>query len=184
MLTISNKRNNVKDGIFINEATILTIETVENPFPDSQYPAPDLAIRVKFDVGASFEPEDLVVGNFKKDDVSGEILGFGSAFKVADFFLKAFGEEDLSLTEDNKIPDEWLTKAIGKKVHRLTYCWKIPLDGKLKYKNWTRYGDIAKSSNILKKGFDTAVIKGYTKDYVCPAKEEAVAETLPDMFPE
>ena len=182
-LTISNsKGTTTKDGIFINESTILAVEVVENPFPNSQYPAPDLAIKVKFDVGASFEPEDIIAGNFKKDEVDGTIKGLGSAFKVADFFLKAMDADDLELTEDNKIPEEWLTNVIGKKVLRLTYCYRINMDNTMKYKNWTRYGDANKSPDILKKGFVNAVDRGYIKDYQNPSEKEE--ENLPNMFPE
>lgn len=174
--SLSNESN-----IFVNEAKILSIETVEDPFPSSQYPAPDLSIRIKFDVGASFEPEDLIVGNFKKDEVSGEVIGWGSAFKVGDFFLKALGLKDISLTEDNKIPTEYFENAIGKTVLRLTYAYAKNIEGKNKYKPWTRFGNPEKSPEILTKGFNAQVEKGYIKDFL---GSETTPENLPNMFPE
>lgn len=181
-LTMSNNQSLANESnIFVNEAKILSIETVDNPFPDSQYPAPDLAIKVKFDVGASFEPEDLIVGNFKKDDVSGEVMGWGSAFKVGDFFLKALDIKDVELTEDNQIPEQYLKDAVGKTVLRLTYAYSKNIEGKNKYKPWNKFGDPEKSPEILIKGFNAQVEKGYIKDFIGP---EVKMGDLPNMFPE
>ena len=181
-LTMSNNQALANESnIFVNEAKILSIETLDNPFPSSPYPAPDLAIKVKFDVGASFEPEDIIVGNFKKDDVSGEVLGWGSAFKVGDFFLKALGLTDVELTEDNTIPEEYLTQAVGKTVLRLTYAYSKNMEGKNKYKSWNKFGSTEKSPEILIKGFNAQVEKGYVKDFI---GGEVEAKDLPNMFPE
>jgi hypothetical protein len=170
-----------ESNIFVNEAKILSITVEEDPFPDSKYPAPDLAIRVKFDVGASFEPEDLIVGNFKKDEVTGEVLGWGSAFKVGDFFLKALDLKDIALTDDNKIPEEYMKDAIGKSVLRLTYAYSKNIEGKNKYKPWNKFGDVSKSPEILIKGFNAQVEKGYIKDFI---GGEVDTKDLPNMFPE
>ncbi len=181
-LTMSTNQSLTNESnIFVNEAKILSLELVDNPFPDSQYPAPDLAIRVKFDIGASFEPEDLIVGNFKKDDVSGEVLGWGSAFKVGDFFLKALSLSDISLTDDNKIPEEYFAQVVGKTVLRLTYAYSKNMEGKNKYKPWNKFGDPSKSPEILIKGFNAQVEKGYVKDFIQPDTDTDPA-VLPDMF--
>ena len=183
-LTMSNNQSLANESnIFVNEAKILSIETVADPFPSSQYPAPDLAIKVKFDVGASFEPEDIIVGNFKKDSVSGEVVGWGSAFKVGDFFLKALGMTDVTLNPDNTIPKQWLKDAVGKTVLRLTYAYSTSMAGKNKYKPWNKFGDPSKSPEVLIKGFNAQVEKGYIKDFLGSEKPLDL-ENLPNMFPD
>lgn len=183
-LTMSNTQsltNSHQSDIFVNEAKVLSVEIVENPYPTSPYPAPDLAIKVKFDVGASFEPEDIITGNFKKDSVSGEVIGWGSAFKIGDFFLKALGITDISLTGDNQIPAEYLKDVIGKSVLRLTYAYTTSMEGKNRFKPWNKFGSIDKSPDILVKGFHTQVEKGYIKDYIGSVVE---TKNLPNVFPE
>lgn len=181
-LTMSNNQSLANESnIFVNEAKITSIEVIDNPFPASQYPAPDLAIKVKFDVGASFEPEDIIVGNFKKDEVSGEVIGWGSAFKVGDFFLKALDITDIQLTEDNQIPEEYLKDAVGKSVLRLTYAYAKNLEGKNKYKAWNKFGNPSKSPEILIKGFNAQLEKGYIKDFI---GHQPDTTGLPNMFPE
>ena len=182
-LTMSNTTQSLASdsNLFVNNAKILSVEAVNNPFPSSPYEPPDLAIKITFDVGASFQPEDIITGNFKKDKVSGEVIGWGSAFKVGDFFLKALGMTDLSLTDDNKIPEEYLTKAIGKSVLRLTYAYTKSLEGKNKFKSWNKYGDPSKPTEILIKGFHAQVEKGYVKDFL---GHEEKTQDLPDVFPE
>lgn len=174
--------NSPMPGVYINEVSVKSITIVDNPFPDSGYPKPDLAIEVEFDIGKDFFPKDIIAGNFKRDTVSGEVTGFGSAFKVADFFTKTLDNKELELNEDNTIPQEWLKKTIGTKVLRLTYAYALGDEGKSKYKHWNRYGDISKSSDILFKGFTSALEKGYIKDFYTPIPE--TPSNMKNMFPE
>lgn len=171
--TKENTNPLAEKGIFISKAKITKATITDG----SEYTTwkPDIAVKITFDVGASFEPVDTIAGSFKKD-ISGEVIDWGSAFKVADFFKIALGNPDLELTEDNSIPEEWLSQIIGTEIYRLTYVYGFNADtNKGKYKPWDLYN---KNPEKLIEAFHKSVAKGYPKDY----NPEVLETTNVNMF--
>jgi hypothetical protein len=64
-------------------------------------------------------------GNFSKDKMTGEILNWGGAFKVRDFFIatdqKSTLETALKELESGHIPQAMIDNAIGKMILILSY---------------------------------------------------------------
>jgi hypothetical protein len=127
----------------------------------------DIALKVYYDAGFD-EPSTLYInGNLKKDEMTGEVIGWGSAFKIKDFFFVCGVKGDL--TDDNKIPEEWLDKVIGSEVAILRYV-KSEEDGKYKFNKWDIIG---RNVEALEAKFRKEYMeKGYPKAYSPELLEE------------
>lgn len=126
---------NTQLGIFINKATIASISDISNlPDPFNAERTVDIGVSVKFDIGREFQPTLNITGAFKKDDL-GIVIGWGTAYPVCLFFQKlgVTGQ----LTDENTIPEQWLTDVIGKEVYRLSFYNGTKEGGKAKYSDWT-----------------------------------------------
>jgi hypothetical protein len=107
-------------------------------------------------------------------------IGLGSAFKVLSAF-DAMGIKDVELTEEGKIPAEWLKAVENKNVFVVDYVSGWNLDkNKAKYKAWDiLFSEDTPIENIVK-SFTDQVAKGFMKKYtpgVLVRKPQA-----PDVF--
>ena len=98
--------------------------------------------------------------NYQRDD-SGNITGFGSAFKVARLFerLGISGK----INADGVIPEDYLQQVIGRNICVLFYRTGYREDGNVKFQAWDIL-DIDKNSLLAE--FDAAQVKGYPRNYL------------------
>ena len=143
----------------------------------------DIAMKVYYDAGFD-EPVILYInGNFKRDEISNEIIGWGSAFKIKDFFFNCKVKGDL--TDDNKIPEEWIDMVVGQEIAILRYI-KSEEDGKYKYNKWDIIG--TDEEKLKAKFIKEYSEKGYPKAYSPELLNESFPygnnnpETVKDIF--
>lgn len=171
MLTITNSRpvGAGPQSIYIDQVKCISVEDLsrkELPFRRRAY---DLAIKLTLDIGKSFYPEMLIVGNFKRDE-KGDILegndGWGSAFKVRNFFSKFIPlGQVISLTPDNEIPPDVLALPRGKEFLRLSYVTGRKPSGRLRYSSWDEIATLEEGAESLKRRFLNSVTRGFPSNY-------------------
>ena len=75
-----------KSNIFVDKAKIAKVEIKYGVQEEWQTYCDDISIHLTLDIGKDFQPTMYIGGNYKKDDVSGEIVGWSTAFKIKLFF--------------------------------------------------------------------------------------------------
>lgn len=97
--------------------------------------------------------------NYRKDE-EGNILSWGSAFKISRLFevLQLNGRLD----EQGRIPEGCLEQLIGKEIYVLSYRTGVKEDGSPKFQMWDII-DVTKES--LAKEFLSSLDKGYPKNF-------------------
>jgi len=121
----------------------------------------DIALEVKVDIGKDFQPFFTIRGNYQKNETTGEITGWGSAFKIRRFF-NSVGIIDFVTDNQGRLPAELLQAAIGKQFVKLDYV-KSNVDGKLKYSTWEVTGtDTIRLEGEFRKAYDDT---GYPKNF-------------------
>jgi hypothetical protein len=160
------------DGIVISPATIARIEDISGDQLSFMSEPCELGIKAVLEVGQSFQPELTIFGQFKRDG-EGKVIGWGSAFKVGNFF-KALGiNGDLDPEDNPIIPAAWLEEALGKTFLRLSYTAGKRDDGRFKYYDWNEIGSISDGEEKLMASFRKSLAKGYPKNYVAPVFDAA-----------
>lgn len=149
-------------GIFVNEATIFSIEDVSGTTPRPLTNPVDIGVRLVLEIGKDFQPELLIAGNFKRSE-SGEITGWGSAFPVQELFSKLGFKGNLN--SDNSLTDEALEAMLGKKFLRLSYVSGTKNNGKVHYSDWNIIATPEEGAESLAKRFQSSLSKGYPKNY-------------------
>ena len=160
------------DGVFIEVCRVTKIRNFSGEPAMEGWTPRDCSIEIHYESTEKeqdFDTSMYILGDFKKDEHTNEVIDWGQAFKISRFFesLGVSGEE---LNSDNSIPDEWLTKAIGKEFVKLSYVSnKVnPNTGKNRWRTWdivaTANGNLEKSKTNLAKQFKDSVKRGYPKD--------------------
>lgn len=162
------------DGVFQQTYKIINVVDRSGEVHEKLMKAFDLWLELTFEQGVAdkFKPYPFdIFGNLKRTD-AGEVVDFGSAFKLGVLF-DACGLE-LSLDDNNRIPNELTGQLVGKSISVIRYAYKW-VDGKMKTKGWDIVGSDAKRHRVY---FDTNVSKGKIKDYtpVQPAADPAQGE--------
>ena len=162
-------QKNMNISYFVQTATIKGIQaTYNNEVWGINW---DVDLSILLDVtkknGEVYHYSMDIRGTFSKDS-EGNIIGWGSAFKVARLFEK-LGITG-KLTEDGKIPEVCLQSVIEKEITVLFYRIGIREDGNVKFQCW----DVVDSDKqSLLAEFESAQLKGYPRNYVpSPATEE------------
>jgi hypothetical protein len=163
-------------GIFITKATVKSVVDLSRQPLQYLNKAFDLAIKIKFDIGRSFDKEVTVFGNFKRN-TDASIASFGSAFKVAKFF-EILGING-SLTPTNELPLEWFAQSIGKSCFVLDYVVGIKDNGKPKYFTWDMFGP---DDATLAIEFFKGVQKGFPKNFSPDILDIVGAEGVGDAY--
>jgi len=128
--------SHVKDGFFVDTATIKSIKSVSGvKTPHNKY-AQDCAIEIVFSLeGKDWDKNLTISGDVKRAPsveengvkTKGEIVGWGGAFKVERFFQSTgVLTQGLDLNENPEtkamiIPDALLNSVLGKQVKLLSY---------------------------------------------------------------
>lgn len=151
------------DGIFIDEAEVVSIEDISGQTTERQRWARDLAMEVTMKLLKNdWERSVTIAGDFEKDKQTGAIIGWGAAFKVRNFFdALGVGGENVELTEDNKLPELLLAAATGRQALILSYSNK-----RGKTSTWNQVAAANASKEDFKDYFLTGFNKsGYPKNY-------------------
>lgn len=147
-------------GIFVNKAKIVKVEDLSHQTLQYINNSFDLAVKLTFDIGKSFNKEITFFGNFKRD-ADNVVQSLGAAFKVAKVFENLGIAGDL--TPSNELPSDWLSAIVDKECYLLDYAIGVKDDGKTKFGSWDR---IDTDKDFLLNDFLAEVKKGYPKKYV------------------
>ena len=123
----------------------------------------ELGIAVTMEIGKTFQPVLNITGEFKRDPQSQEITGWGSAFKIRDFFEK-FGLKG-ALTPDNRILPETLEQVVGLEFLLLSYVTGKKNDGQTKWGDWSEIAPADSDPALLIAHFMRQVAKGYPSNF-------------------
>ena len=168
-----------KSNIFVDKAKIASIKIKYGVKEDWQTYSDDISIHLTLDIGKDFQPNMYIGGNYKKDEVSGEIVGWSTAFKVKLFF-DALGmpiKLDKGMNpSSSRLPADAEKMLEGKIFNRLTYLsTKTKRDGGALWKDWQETRSASYDHNRFKNEFKEAVNKGYVKDFAKADTEETDA---------
>ena len=158
-----------KSNIFVDKAKIATVQIKYGVKEDWQTYSDDISIHLTLDIGKDFQPNMYIGGNYKKDDVSGEIVGWSTSFKVKLFF-DAVGmpiKLDKGMQpQSSRLPADAEQLLVGKELLRLTYIsTKTKKDGNPLWKDWQEVRNASYDHNKFKNEFKEAVSKNYIKDF-------------------
>jgi len=113
------KRRSYGPGVYISEVSIVSAEDISGTTPPFLQEPVDIGLDLTLEVGRSFNPHLVIAGNFKRDEITGEVVGWGSAFPVQEALLR-LGYTG-SLAPGNTIPEGVLEALAGKSFMRLSY---------------------------------------------------------------
>ena len=158
-----------KSNIFVDKAKIATVQIKYGVKEDWQTYSDDISIHLTLDIGKDFQPNMYIGGNYKKDEVSGEIVGWSTAFKVKLFF-DALGmpiKLDKGMQpQSSRLPADAEQVITGKEFLRLTYVsTKTKKDGSPLWKDWQETRNASYDHNKFKAEFKEAVGNNYVKDF-------------------
>ena len=111
------------NGIYIDKAEVISIEDLSGSKADWQTRDFDLNLKITCKLDKNDWDRDFYIsGNFKRDDKTSEILGWGGCFKIMNFLINIdVADDETELTADHKILKEILIAAKGKKLLLLSY---------------------------------------------------------------
>lgn len=170
-------------GIFCDTAVIKEARSVSNVDIYKNQKPVDCGIEFKLDIGKDFFPLMTIAGNFKIENVNGQVkVSPGSATRVK-IALDRLGVKWTRLNPDNSIPDDVLAQCVGKEIYRLQYPYKYDEDKqKNKYTSFTEIflSSVPEAKRKLEEKYHNAVAKGYIKPIIdkstsFPAPTEAPA---------
>lgn len=150
-------------GVYVNEATIVSIADVSGTTPTFMQRAVDIGIQLTLEVGRDFMPQMLIAGNFRRDAKSGEVVAWGSACVVQDA-LSRLGYAG-PLDAGNKIPTKALQDLVGKTFLRLSYVSGTKNTGKPRYSDWTTMGSLTDGPEDLIARWNHSRSRGYPRNY-------------------
>jgi len=110
------KSVDMSSNVIVQKVKIHDINVTYGEKQDWQQFSDDIGLDITLDIGKDFKPSFYIGGSFKIDDVNGEIVGWGRAFKVKMFF-DAIGlpirlAKGTSVSE-NKLPEGAKEAIIG-----------------------------------------------------------------------
>ena len=163
-LNTGNSEGYLGDGVYVDDAEVLSIQDLSGKTTQFQQYASDLCVEVKVKLLKNdWEKTFNVAGNFKRDMSTKEITDWGGAFKVRDFFISAGMkdklEELLPKMEEGKIPDELKEGVKGKAILILSYRNK-----KGKTSTWNQVSVPTRKKEAFKDYFMKEYYKSKKKD--------------------
>ena len=150
-------------GVFIGEATIVSVTDVSGTTPTFMQRPIDIGLKLTLEVGRDFQPEFLIAGNFRVDIKTGEVTGWGSACVVQDALMRLGFTGPLE--DGNKIPARALEGLVGVTFLRLSYISGTKNTGKVRYSDWTTIGSIADGPEDLLARWKHSRSRGYPRNY-------------------
>ena len=170
-----------KQNLSLDNATIVTADIVYNEKQKWQKTPDDVGVVLTLDIGKSFQPSFYVGGWFKKDIVSNNVVGWGSAYKVK-ILLDAVGMtgariDTTKTVEHQRFPQETAEQLLGKTFTRLSYkSTREKPDGGNYWTDWQQVAQINHFEELKKAFFDavnhrdpaTDEPQTFVKDYLHP----------------
>ena len=168
----SNTTTKNSENIFVDNVKIVTANLNYETKQDWQTYSDDMSISMTLDIGRDFNPSFYIGGNFKKDETSGEVLGWGTAYKIKLFFDAIGMPIRLSkgkLLQDQRLPEGAESQLIGKEFARLTYkSTKLKKTGDNMWKEWQETRPTSVDHAEFKDIFRNAVANNWIKDFLSP----------------
>ena len=168
----SNTTTKNSENIFVDNVKIVTANLNYETKQDWQTYSDDMSISMTLDIGRDFNPRFYIGGNFKKDETSGEVLGWGTAYKIKLFFDAIGMPIRLSkgkLLQDQRLPQGAESQLIGKEFARLTYkSTKLKKTGDNMWKEWQETRPTSVDHAEFKDIFRNAVANNWIKDFLSP----------------
>ena len=116
--------NTVSDNISVENVKVDSIEIKYGVQESWQTSVDDISLHMKLDIGKGFFPDFYIGGQFKVDDVSGNVIGWRTAYKIK-LFLDALGIKVMldknSGVQGNQLPEGIENAITGKTFKRLSY---------------------------------------------------------------
>tara|TARA_B100001123_G_C15203403_1_gene984276 strand:+ start:530 stop:1183 length:654 start_codon:yes stop_codon:yes gene_type:complete len=181
-----------RTNIGIDNARVISANIVYNKAQKWQKKPDDIGIEMKIDIGKSFQPDFYIGGWFKRDDVSGNAAGWGSAYKVK-IFLDSVGFRGAKLDynkppQQQTFPEDLSAHLTGKVFTRLCYkTTKMKDDGSHYWRDWQQ---VAPENNFeeLRTAFNEAISHRdpasnepapFIKNFLHPDQEEEMNVSVP-----
>ena len=168
----SNTTTKNSENIFVDNVKIVTANLNYETKQDWQTYSDDMSISMTLDIGRDFNPRFYIGGNFKKDETSGQVLGWGTAYKIKLFFDAIGMPIRLSkgkLLQDQRLPQGAESQLIGKEFARLTYkSTKLKKTGDNMWKEWQETRPTSVDHAEFKDIFRNAVANNWIKDFLNP----------------
>ena len=158
------------DNISIENVKVDSIEIKYGVQESWQTSVDDISLHMKLDIGKGFFPDFYIGGQFKVDDVSGNVIGWRTAYKVK-LFLDALNIKVMldknSGVQGNQLPDGIEDAITGKTFKRLSYkSTKLKQDGTNRWRDWQQVAAADSNSEDLKQAFKDSDQNNYVKDYL------------------
>ena len=168
-VTNSGSGGGAKSNIFTDKVKIASVQIKYGVKEDLQTYSDDISVHLTLDIGRDFQPNMYIGGSYKKDEVSGEIVGWSTAFKVKLFF-DALGmpiKLDKGMNPaSSRLPADAEKILVGKDFLRLTYIsTKTKKDGNPLWKDWQETRSAYYYHKKFKEEFKSAVSNKYIKDF-------------------
>jgi len=163
------------DGIFVDVAIIKSVVDLSGKTTAFWQRPYSLALEAKIIlVKNDWERTFSIGGNFKRDEQTDEVIGWGSAFKVRDFLLNTSTvDQDFELDDNNQIPTEVLESMRGKTFLLLSYR-----NSRGKTSNWDQIGVAGSDREELKNKFLSEWKRtGYPRNYSAEENKPVPAPT-------
>ena len=162
--------NTVSDNISVENVKVDSIEIKYGVQESWQTSVDDISLHMKLDIGKGFFPDFYIGGQFKVDDVSGNVIGWRTAYKIK-LFLDALGIKVMldknSGVQGNQLPHGIEDAITGKTFKRLSYkSTKLKQDGTNRWRDWQQVAAADSNPEELKTAFKDAVQNNYVKDYL------------------
>ena len=180
------KSTGSSSNVIVQKVKVDDIKVTYGEKQEWQKFADDIGLDITLDIGKDFKPNFYIGGSFKVDEMNGEIVGWGRAFKIKMFFDAIGLPIKLakgSTVADNRLPEGARDAIVGKEFLRLSYMTnKIKPNGSARYKDWQDTAAVGQETK-LKAQFDKSVSDGYIKDFSPPGSspETGNAPTWDDM---
>ena len=163
------------DNIFVDKAKIVDCNITYGEKKNWQTYADDISIELTLDVGKDFTPSMYIGGKFKSDDVSGLIVGWGTAFKVKMFFdaiKRPISLDKTKTAAQTRLPEGAENIVKGNDFLRLTYkSTKLKQDGSNRWKEWQETRSVDTNIDSFKKDFKNSVTNNWVKDFLAPGTD-------------
>ena len=162
--------NKVSDNISVENVKVDSIEIKYGVQESWQTSTDDISLHMKLDIGKGFFPDFYIGGQFKIDDVSGNVIGWRTAYKIK-LFLDALGIKVMldknSGVQGNQLPEGIEDSITGNTFKRLSYkSTKLKQDGTNRWRDWQQVAAADSNPEDLKIAFKDAVQNNYVKDYL------------------
>jgi hypothetical protein len=161
---------NSGDGVFVNDVTVIGLEdqSASNTYGN------DLAIKVLYDNGRPGDWAFYLSGKYKRDELSNEVIDWGSCFTINmafdnmgmyEGFTQEQKEEFAKVMDNGKIPEAFIEKAKSRTLKIQILSYKNSEGKSRTYKITGKYGD----------PIDKLLKKFENDEYVHKAKDESTA---------